>query len=110
MTHPSRADSSGLEKPPVKILRALREASSVFICVHLWRLFLLAIGVFLAGCGDPRQPQAVWCETGTGPSQVVYPRAISYSPKDDSFFLIDRMARVQHLDHSGKFIAEWRMP
>ena len=73
-------------------------------------LVIASLTLYLAGCGDPKQPKAVWCETGTGPCQVVYPRAITYSPGDDSFFIIDRMARVQHLDHSGKFIAEWLMP
>ena len=24
-----------------------------------------------AGCHDNRQPDAIWCETGTGPAQVV---------------------------------------
>jgi DNA-binding beta-propeller fold protein YncE len=68
-------------------------------------------GLFaLAGCGDPRKPEAVWCETGTGPCEVVYPRAITYDAFDDTFFIIDRMARIQHLSRDGKFIAEWRMP
>ncbi len=49
-------------------------------------------------------------ETGTGPNQVVYPRAIAYSPSDDSFFLVDRTAHVQHLDHDGHCLADWRMP
>ncbi len=64
----------------------------------------------LTGCGDTTKPEAIWCETGTGPSQVVYPRAIAYRPQDDSFFVIDRMARVQHLNHKGECITEWRMP
>jgi DNA-binding beta-propeller fold protein YncE len=66
--------------------------------------------IFSPGCRDPKQPDAIWCETGTGPGQVVYPRAITYDPLDDSFFLIDRMARVQHLDRDGKYLGEWRMP
>jgi DNA-binding beta-propeller fold protein YncE len=41
---------------------------------------------------------------------VVYPRGITYSPKDDTIFLVDRMARVQHLDHNGKFLNDWSMP
>ena len=64
----------------------------------------------LTGCSKPGSPDAIWCETGTGPDQVVYPRGITYSPNDDTFFVVDRMARVQHLDHSGKYLAEWRMP
>jgi len=62
------------------------------------------------GCGDATKPEAIWCETGTGPAQVVYPRAIAYRPQDDSFFVIDRMARVQHLNRKGECITEWRMP
>jgi sugar lactone lactonase YvrE len=76
----------------------------VYLCSSVATLFLLC------GCGDPKKPRAIWCETGTGPCQVVYPRAITYDGQDDSFFLIDRMARVQHLDRAGKFLAEWRMP
>jgi DNA-binding beta-propeller fold protein YncE len=62
------------------------------------------------GCSDPTQPNAVWLGTGTGPGQVVYPRAIAYAPRDDTFWVIDRLARVQHLDRHGKFLNEWRMP
>jgi ABC-type Fe3+ transport system permease subunit/DNA-binding beta-propeller fold protein YncE len=76
----------------------------------------LAIGVTMAclfagstGC-DHTKPDAIWCETGTGPAQVVYPRAIDYSAKDDTFFIIDRMARVQHLNRKGECLNEWRMP
>jgi len=64
----------------------------------------------VSGCSDGGKPEAVWCTTGTGPGQVVYPRAIAYSQSDDTFFVIDRMARVQHLDASGKCLNEWRMP
>jgi DNA-binding beta-propeller fold protein YncE len=64
----------------------------------------------LPGCDKPAEPKAIWCETGTAPGQVVYPRAISYSPGDDSYFIIDRVAHVQHLDHDGKYLNGWRMP
>jgi len=82
--------------------------TSRLIYVHL--CLSIAILFSISGCGDPTKPRAIWCETGMGPCQVVYPRAITYDPRDDSFFLIDRMARVQHLDRGGKFLAEWRMP
>jgi len=77
---------------------------------ELLRVLPLLLLLLLRGCGDSTKPQAIWCETGTGPSQVVYPRAIAYRPQDDSFFVIDRMARVQHLNRTGECLNEWRMP
>ena len=71
---------------------------------------LLPFIAILCGCGESNKPQAVWCETGTGPGEVVYPRAITYSASDDTFFIIDRVAHVQHLDHEGHCLAEWQMP
>ena len=81
--------------------KARRLQSSGFVV-----LFSLLL---LNGC-DKSQPSAIWCETGTGPAQVVYPRAIAYKPQDDTFFIVDRMARVQHLNQRGECIGEWRMP
>jgi len=79
-----------------------------------WRRFgmLVALmGVFvIGGCGKGNAPDAIWCETGTGPGQVVYPRVITYAPQTRSFFVIDRLARVQHLSADGEPINEWRMP
>lgn len=66
--------------------------------------------LLLSGCSDPTQPEAIWLETGTAEGQVVYPRAISYDAKDNTYFIIDRMARVQHLDAKGQAIGGWRMP
>lgn len=72
-------------------------------------LFLLCL-LLLPGCSKSSAPEAIWCDTGVGPAQVVYPRAITYSPTDGTFFVVDRMARVQHLDARGKYLNEWRMP
>jgi DNA-binding beta-propeller fold protein YncE len=72
---------------------------SVFIC-----------GSILCGCRKAGEPEAIWCETGTGPDQVVYPRGIAYSKDDDTFFIVDRVARIQHLDHKGRYLNEWQMP
>jgi DNA-binding beta-propeller fold protein YncE len=63
-----------------------------------------------SGCSDRTKPDEVWLSTGTGKGQVVYPRAIAYSATDDTFFVIDRLARVQHLDRDGQYLNEWRMP
>lgn len=78
--------------------------------LRLATFFLLPFSVFLfSGC-DKSQPKAIWCETGTGPAQLVYPRGIAYKKQDNSFFVVDRMARIQHLTAKGEFLNEWRMP
>lgn len=65
----------------------------------------------LSGCGEASsQPQAIWLGTGDAPGQVVYPRAITHRSGDDTFFVVDRQARVQHIDSSGKVLHHWRMP
>ncbi|QOV91463.1 NHL repeat-containing protein [Humisphaera borealis] len=74
-------------------------------------LYLLSsIFFLLSGCGDPAKPDAVWMSTGTAPGQVVYPRAICYSRSDDTFFIVDRVARVQHIDREGNHLNGWQMP
>lgn len=71
---------------------------------------LLSSLAFISGCGGSDKPKAIWCSTGVGPAQVIYPRAIAYSASDDSFFICDRQARIQHLDSNGKFIRDWHTP
>ena len=72
---------------------------------------VLAIAaVSCAGCGDRAKPEAIWCETGTGPGEVVYPRAITYDSCADQFYVIDRTAHVQRLDHDGHCLRDWQMP
>jgi ABC-type Fe3+ transport system permease subunit/DNA-binding beta-propeller fold protein YncE len=70
----------------------------------------LLLVLLLVGCDRASKPEAVWLSTGTGPDQTVYPRAITYSRSDDTFFVIDRVARIQHLDNQGNYLNEWRMP
>jgi DNA-binding beta-propeller fold protein YncE len=79
----------------------MRGAASIFLTFAL---------LSVAGCGDPAKPDAVWCETGTGPAEVVYPRAITYDTSSDNFYIIDRVAHVQRLDRNGKCLSEWQMP
>jgi len=76
---------------------------------RLLAMLCLLTSTLFCGC-DRSKPEAIWCETGTGPAQVVYPRGIAYKPQDDTFFVVDRMARVQHLNQKGDCIGEWRMP
>ena len=70
----------------------------------------LCLILSIAGCKKSTAPDEVWLESGASDGQVVYPRAIAYSPTDDSMYIVDRMARIQHLDKNGKCIKSWRMP
>jgi ABC-type sulfate transport system permease component len=72
-------------------------------------LVALALVAGTSGCSRST-PEKIWCESGTGPGQVVYPRGITHDRFDDSFFVVDRMARVQHLAHDGSFLCSWSMP
>ena len=72
----------------------------------------LLVVAMASGCSRSASslPEAVWLDTGTGPGQVVYPRGLAYSAADDTIFVVDRMARVQHLDHDGHFLNDWHLP
>jgi DNA-binding beta-propeller fold protein YncE len=73
-------------------------------------LYLLSSTLVCFSCRKAGEPEAIWCETGTGPCQVAYPRGIAYNQSDDTFFIVDRVARIQHLDHAGRYLGEWQMP
>ncbi len=80
--------------------QAAVKAATAFVC----------LGWIVGGCNARSNPKEVWCETGTGPGQVVYPRGITYSRADDTFFIVDRAAHVQHIDSRGNCLKDWRMP
>jgi DNA-binding beta-propeller fold protein YncE len=89
-------------------------AASALVLLPRSRFTLLAACPFAAalliGCSRSPAPDEVWLETGAGDGQVVYPRGIAYSPRDDTFFVVDRMARIQHFDRKGQFLNGWRLP
>lgn len=62
------------------------------------------------GCGDPKEPDAVWMETGLEPGQTTYPRGITYHKDLDCFFVVDRSARIQRVRQGGEVDVQWRMP
>jgi DNA-binding beta-propeller fold protein YncE len=47
--------------------------------------------------------------TGMGPGEFSYPRAGALGP-GGRLYVVDKSARVQCFDQSGKFMLEWRMP
>ncbi|HEV2293584.1 MAG TPA: hypothetical protein VGR35_06995 [Tepidisphaeraceae bacterium] len=105
-----RAWRTTLEPAPVRRPRALRAGRGFDVVRSCLVVMTLASLFTLSGCGDASRPDAIWCEPGRTPVQLVYPRAIGYDSKRDTFFVIDRLARVQHLDRAGNPIHEWRMP
>ncbi len=89
---------------------AIRSGAALPAAKAAGPLIGLVLVLQLAGCGSSKEPENIWLDTGTGPGQVAYPRAATYDSIDDTFFVVDRVARVQHFDHNGKYLNEWRMP
>lgn len=78
-------------------------------------LAVLIAAVVGVGCRpsadqSPAVVEAVWLETGTGPGQTVYPRAIAFDRERGWFYVVDRQGRVQRLDREGKYLSGWVMP
>jgi DNA-binding beta-propeller fold protein YncE len=66
-----------------------------------------------AGRGPTRSNasvEAVWLETGTGPGQTVYPRAIARDPATGWLYLVDRQGHIQRLDAEGRHLSGFFMP
>src|SRR5690349_19942386 len=57
-------------------------------------LLLPLLLVAIPGRHDRTTPDEIWLETGTGSGQVLYPRGIAYKEADDTFFVVDRVARI----------------
>lgn len=79
------------------------------------RRCLLACSLALApglGCErrTPGDPPLIWLDTGTGPGQTVYPRAIAYDAAREHFYIVDRQGRIQRLDGQGRFLNGWTLP
>lgn len=72
--------------------------------------FLPLAALLCSACDESTVPDAVWLTTGRGPGECVYPRAIAYNRADDTFFICDRAAHVQHLSADGKYLSGWQMP
>ena len=70
---------------------------------------ICALMFLSGGCDDRSRPDAIWMETGVARGQTVYPRGFTYSARDDCFFLVDRMARIQRIEHDGRVSIDWRM-
>ncbi len=67
----------------------------------------------LSACGRSSPggstPELVFGQTGLGPGDFSYPRAIAVAP-DGCVFVVDKAARVQRFSPNGAYEAGWRMP
>ena len=77
-------------------------------------ILVITPGIFLSGCNrsDPAEAPTVlrhFGQTGRGQVQFIYPRAITVAP-DDTLFIVDKTARVQHLSGQGQYLGGWTMP
>ncbi len=59
---------------------------------------------------DAERVVKVFGESGLGPGQFSYPRALAISPVDGRLFVCDKTARIQRFDPDGRFEHAWRMP
>lgn len=76
-------------------------------------LACLFASAVLTGCGGNSpggsRPELVFGQTGLGPGDFSYPRAITIGP-DGCVFVIDKTARVQRFSPQGQYELGWRMP
>lgn len=77
---------------------------------------VLAMVVAAAGAGAcdqspryERNVQGVFGETGMGPGEFSYPRAVA-TAADGTVFIVDKTARIQRFNAKGEFETGWRMP
>ena len=71
---------------------------------------IMLIGISCDGRGNKNAPEFSWGVSGRGPSELSYPRVITFDDKSNLFALIDRTARVQIFDSTGHLKAGWTMP
>jgi len=68
----------------------------------------------LCGCSEPPAHDvpgllAIFGQTGMGPKEFSYPRAI-VANHAGQFYIVDKAARIQCYDAAGGFLRAWRMP
>jgi len=93
-------------------IRASSPCGGIPSLLHRFVACVLACPL-LAGCGGKTpggsKPELVFGQTGLGPGDFSYPRAIAIAP-DGCVFVIDKTARVQRFDPQGRYEHGWRMP
>ena len=69
---------------------------------------LLTAAVGLKGKSFSKPDILVVGRLGVRPGQFSYPRVVTTDA--NSFYIIDKIGRVQRFDHEGKLLAHWMMP
>lgn len=58
---------------------------------------------------DKREPIFIFGDTGLGPGQFVYPRALAVAP-DQKIYVVDKTARIQRFSERGDYELHWQLP
>jgi len=74
-----------------------------------WVLWIAWVGGCDNGPRHDRNVKGVFGETGMGPGEFSYPRAVAVAP-DGSVFVVDKTARIQRFNPKGEYETSWRMP
>ena len=76
------------------------------------RVLVLVPVMAIAGCGEraltDNGVMGSFGETGFGPGEFAYPRAVEIAP-DGRVFIVDKRARIQRFSAKGEFEAEYQM-
>ena len=93
---------------------------------HICVLGLAVLPVLgLPGCSDTSEPGStadisdslpeiphdlVFGAPGGAEGLFVTPRGLAVDPRDESIYVVDKTARIQHFGRDGSFINQWAMP
>jgi len=97
----------------VLLLRCAHRRTALTLAVSL--MGVVSFAAFAAGCESRHETagnvtvERIIGQTGRSPGQFMYPRAITNGP-ENTLFVIDKTARVQHFTTQGRFLHGFQMP
>lgn len=91
----------------IRVTRSLRRRVASLV---LFSFLVSLLSLLCAACDRPPAPEAVWSESGAAAGQLAYPRAIAYSPADDTVWVVDKAGRIQQFDSEGNYLNGWTTP
>jgi DNA-binding beta-propeller fold protein YncE len=89
----------------LRAVRVRRGATLLFLCA----MAIGAVGCDARGGGGEAKVVDVFGQSGRGPGQFAYPRAIDIAA-DNTLLVVDKTGRIQRLDAKGRFLSVMNMP